>query len=330
MKSTLYKIKNNVYLLSIINKNIIYNKILKVSINEKAYLTEYKNYRYLLKQKKNYNYNIENFSDYYTYKYIKLSGGINFKINKYSIKFNIDNFISDEEYLNIIESKKKTINIDILIGDYNKENSILSDIIFTLSNKELIYLIDNIFKNLMLASNSTSFRHCDFKLNNILIKKNNIPSLFDLDFSLFCKDNEYIDIKDEYINLYLELEHNTIINGFVLYFFDIYLFALSFIYYYNLKYLDKIIKIKRYIINEISKSDFTEEFYLFYIIMSNILLYMIYNNIKKDYIPLCKFINIKIVLNNCKQIINKNNIHIVYKLNNSFNLINKIINLNNY
>ena len=224
---TIENIKNSVYLFKLFYNDKVHYKIMKISINIEYYLDEYKNYCVLLKSKSN-NYNVENFDTYYIYKNINKTTKINFKFINSDIDINLDinftNYIKDIDNLYYIKKYYNNFNLYILVGDYLECNITFNKIIGKTNNNKLIKYINSIFKNKSLATESTNFRHCDFKINNILILDNKEASIFDLDFSIFVKDTEFIKInsnEDPVVNLYLKIGINKLISGNFLRLFDI-------------------------------------------------------------------------------------------------------------
>lgn len=266
MKYSLKKIKENVYSLKIEKNNIIFNKILKISINNEIYLNEYYIYKKLLN--KNKNYNIENISSYLKFENISTDSYINiiFIDNNINININV------QEILNASYNEK--INIYILHGNYNPNNKTLYYYLLTNNFDILVTIINNALINRRNASNTQNLKHCDFKVNNILIDDLLNVYLFDFDFSIILKSNKSMIINgNEKFNLYLNLNSGTEIFGSFLDLFDIYLLALSFIYSYNNKNIKKLIKIKKIFKNNLlDNKNICNDFFIFYVIFSNILI----------------------------------------------------------
>jgi hypothetical protein len=301
---------------------------MKVSVQVEYYLDEYNNYCILLKNKL-HNYNVENFDTYYIYKNINKTTEINFRfINTYidtNLNINFTNYIKDIDNLQYIKKYYNNFNLYILVGDYFECNITFDKIIKKINNKKLIKYINYIFKNKLLATESTNFRHCDFKINNILIKNNKEASIFDLDFSVFVKDTEFIKIeRDDYpvVNLYLNLGINKQISGNFLRLFDIYLFALSIIYQTN-KY--QIENIKNYLDDNINSYNYCSDFYIFYIIYSNIILNLPNEFTTQIYYEFATYNYILKILNNYKKIIIDTNIIHNPNIINGFNFIQDTI-----
>lgn len=311
-------IKDSVYLLKLSYNGLIHYKILKISINTEDYLDEYNNYCILLKNKSN-NYNVENFNNYLIYENIKKTTEINFQfINNYidvNLNINIIKYITDKYNFQYIKTCKNGFNLYILAGDYLECNVTFDKIIEKINNNKLINYINKIFKNKLLATESTNFRHCDFKTNNILILNNKEVSIFDLDFSLFVKDNDFIkitSIENPAVNLYLKIKIDKIINGNFLRLFDIYLFTLSIVYQIN---KSQIQNIKNYLDNNINNYNYCTDFYIFYIIYSNIIVDLPKKFTEDIYFDYARYNYILKILNNYKKNINNNII-------NNFNIIN--------
>lgn len=267
MNYLLEKIKQNVYSLIIKNKdNKEIYKILKVSINFEEYLNEYNIYKELLDENKNYN--IENISNYLKFENIN-------KLDNINIKFDDDNITINIPVINLLsEDYDGILNLYILYGNYNPHNKTLNDYLMTKNSSIILTIVNNALINRRNASNTKNLKHCDYKTNNILIDNLLNVYLFDFDFSLILKPNETIILTEDHkVNLYLNLELGTKISGEFLDFFDIYLFALSIVYCYNIKNLKNLIKIQNFFENSlISNQDLCDDFYIFFIILSNIIL----------------------------------------------------------
>lgn len=327
-KYTIQNISNSVYLLTVFYNDKVHYKIMKISINIEYYLNEYNNYCILLKNKLS-NYNVENFDTYYIYKNINKNTEINFKFINTDIDINLNinftNYITDIDNVNYIKKYYNNFNLYILVGDYSEYNITFNRIIKKINTSKLIKYINRIFKNKLLATESTNFRHCDFKMNNILIKNNKEASIFDLDFSVFVKDTEFIKIESiEYpvVNLYLKLDINKQISGNFLRLFDIYLFALSIIYQTN---KCQIQNIKNYLDDNINNYKYCSDFYIFFIIYSNIILNLPNKFTEEIYYEYATFNYILKILNNYKKIIIDNNIINNPNIINGFNFIQDTI-----
>lgn len=315
------RLKNNVYLL---NYDINFYKIFKVSVNEQEYLSEYEAYKILLEKQNNYN--VENFADYYEFKDVKIDSDIEFKINDKNIKIKVRMIIDDLLYFE--DNNINIVNLYILSGDYNKNNVTFDKILKNKFSTDIINIINNIFINLSNTNKVTNFHHCDFKLDNILLKEKTIPSIIDLDFSLFLPENEFIIVvkdDDPKINLYLKLKKGKRIYGSFLKIFDLYLFALGLIYHYkNNKIL---INIKDLILEYIKNNECCEYFIMFYIIYCNLLLFDFKLNNQEIYLYHTEYNVIKNVLKNIYKIIEEDTQIIFYKYINLFDFINSSINL---
>jgi len=318
MEYKIIKLKNNVYLLK------YYNKILKVSVDNQEYLSEYEAYKILIEKQNNYN--VEKFTDYYEIKDTNITSYIEVKINNKPVRIKTTTLIEHEDLMYYRKEKITHINLYILAGDYKSENIIFSKILEKPYDNNINKLINNIFINLLNANKETNFHHGDFKIDNILILNNNDVSLFDLDFSLFLPEDEYLTVlecDDPKINLYLHLDKGSKIYGSFFKLFDVYLFSLNIIYYYkNIKLLKKI---ETSILDYIKNNDCCSYFYIFYIVYCN-LLYHTPRDISEDvYLNFTKYKYIKHILKDVYKIIDENN-KAVLNIN-MFDFIHKTINL---
>lgn len=281
MNYLIKKIKQNVYSLTLLSKNNLkIYKILKVSVNEQEYLNEYKIYKELLVEDKNYN--VENLSTYLTFNNTPIDSNIDLYFNEEDITINISviSLIENDDIKDIIKNMNTNnnsdnlINLYILCGNYNPNNKTLSYYILTDDIKLFTLLINNALLNRKKASTYKNLKHCDFKTNNILINSSLDVYLFDFDFSVLLSDNDTITITDdEKVNLYLNLNIGDKINGKFLDLFDIYLLALSIIYGYNTGNIKQLVKLQNYFEQCLINKTITccPDFYIFYVIFSNIL-----------------------------------------------------------
>ena len=280
MNYLLKKIKQNVYSLKIFNKdNLIIYKILKISINVEEYLNEYNIYKKLLVENKNYN--IENISNYLKFENINI-----IFLKKVTDTDDTDYHIHVIDLL--CDLYDDIINLYILYGNYDPNNKTLNNYLLQDDLNIILILINNALINRRNASNIQNLKHCDFKTNNILVDNNMNVYLFDFDFSIILKANETITISEnDKINLYLNVKKGHKIYGMFLDLFDIYLLALSIIFCYNNKNIKKLIKLQNYFeISLLSNKELCNDFYVFYIIYSNLLLKLpkkIYYNIYLSY-----------------------------------------------
>jgi hypothetical protein len=277
MNYLIKKIKQNVYSLTLLSKNNLkIYKILKVSVNEQEYLNEYNIYKELLVEDKTYN--VENLSTYLTFKNIPIDSNIDLYFNEEDITINISviSLVENDDIKDIIKNinSDNLINLYILCGNYNPTNKTLSAYILTDDFKLFTLLINNALLNRKKASVNKNLKHCDFKTNNILINSSLDVYLFDFDFSVLLNDNDTIRITDDQkVNLYLNLNIGDKITGKFLDLFDIYLLALSIIYGYNTGNSIQLVKLQNYFEECLINKTITccSDFYIFYIIFSNIL-----------------------------------------------------------
>lgn len=311
MNFNLEKIKESVYLLTFYNLEKPVYKILKIAVKKETKFYEYNIYKTLLE--KCINYNVENFKDYYLFNEININSKLKLKFDEDTIIITTLNIIEEYMTYDTDHNLKEKINISILSGNYYPKNKIFDSIIKYINNEELINMINRILINLTNARTQTNFKHCDFKINNILIREDNTPSLFDFDFSLFLGDKEKIEIQNSStpkVNLYLQLPKGTKINGLFLKLFDIYLFTLSFIYSYNLHKINELLMIKNLLDYKLSNEklcvDYCSDFYIFWLIYSRLLLNLPSFFTETIYFDFAKFKTIKIILSDIRKI-NKNN-----------------------
>jgi hypothetical protein len=301
----LKKLKAPVYLLSIYDDKTFY-KIIKVSCNNEDHITEYENYKVLLKDTNNYN--VENFYDYIIHENIDIRDNIELLIDGLTINIPLYSIVDHKEYIDIVNSTDKNVNIYILIGDYLPNNKTLDKYMSKLNPENLINIINKVFINLDNVTKKTNFRHCDFKSDNILIRENDIPSLFDLEFSLFIEDDKYVEVtsSDEpTVNLYLHLKEGSKIYGSFLKIFDIYLLALSIVYKYNTE-RKVLVNLRDYMNNNIDKlADLCDSVYIFWIIYINIILYLPTDFNEEKFIYYANYKNIKHILLNQGALINE-------------------------
>jgi len=290
MPHKLYKIKNNIYVI----KYLFYYKILKLSFDNyyiDKYKKEFENYNRLLPYSKNI-CNVENFNKIIYLENISINDYFEILILDNKIKINFSSF-----YNNL---PKKT-NFVCLVSDFNLKNETFDKIIKTRGLNNVDAYMYNILFNRYKASISFNFKHCDFKVNNILILENGDASIFDLDFSIFVKNNHYIDIYNYDVNLYLDMPDGARVSGDFLDIFDNYLLSISIIYTQHIT-RSKIIlsKMKRFV----SDNENIAEFYkIFVIIFANLLEYCQTKISVEEYNMLLKYSHITKVLNDLKKII---------------------------
>ena len=276
MNYLIKKIKQNVYSLTLLSKNNLkIYKILKISVNDQEYLNEYNIYKELLVEDKTYN--VENLSTYLKFENIPINSNIDLYFNEEDIKINIDviTLVENDDIKDIIKNNTNSnINLYILCGNYNPTNKTLSAYILTEDIKLFTLLINSALLNRKKASENKNLKHCDFKTNNILINSSLDVYLFDFDFSILLGANDTIRItNDEKVNLYLNLNIGDKITGKFLDLFDIYLLSLSIIYGYNTGNAKELVKVQNYFEECLINKTITccPDFYIFYIIFSNIL-----------------------------------------------------------
>ena len=270
MDYILTKIKENVYSIKIFNNNFAINKILKISVNIEEYFNEYNIYKELLDENKNYN--IENISNYLKYENINKSSNIDIIFNdNLTVNIPVVNLCNgNEEY----QSSGNIINLYILYGNYNTTSKTLHYYLALDDLNFILNLIDKALINRRNASNTKNLKHCDFKTNNVLVDNSHNVYLFDFDFSVILKTDDNIKITDDdKINLYLNVQSGHKISGMFLDLFDIYLLALSVIYYYGRRNINKLVNLQNlFETNLINKKPLCDDFYVFFIVYSNILL----------------------------------------------------------
>ena len=289
MPHKLYKIKNNIYVI----KYLFYYKILKLSFDNyyiDKYKKEFENYNRLLPYSKNI-CNVENFN-----KIIYLE---NISINDYFEILILDNKIKIS-FSKFHNNFPKNTNFICLVSDYNEKNLTFDKVILRYGLNNIDAYMYNILFNRYKASSSFNFKHCDFKVNNILILENGDASIFDLDFSIFIKKNHYIDIYNYDVNLYLDMPDGARVSGDFLDIFDNYLLSISIIYTQHIT-RSKIIlsKMKTFV----SENENIAEFYkIFVIIFANLLEYCQTKISVEEYNMLLKYSHITKVLNDLRKI----------------------------
>jgi hypothetical protein len=289
MPHKLYKIKNNIYVI----KYLFYYKILKLSFDNHyidKYKKEFENYKRLLTYSKNV-CNVENFN-----KIIYLE---NISIDDYFEILILDNKIKIS-FSSFYNTLPKNTNFVCLICDYNIKNLTFDKLILRCGLNNIDAYMYNILFNRYKASQSFNFKHCDFKINNILILENGDASIFDLDFSIFIKNNHYIDIYNYDVNLYLDMPDGARISGDFLDIFDNYLLSISIIYTQDIT-RSKIIlsKMKKFV----SENKNIAEFYkIFVIIFANLLEYCQTKISVEQYNLLLRYSHIIKVLNDLRKI----------------------------
>jgi hypothetical protein len=289
MPYKLYKIKNNIYVV----KYLFYYKILKLSFDNHyidKYKKEFENYKRLLLYSKNI-YNVENFN-----KIIYLE---NISIDDYFEIIILDNKIKIyfSKFYNNLPVKTNFI---CLVSDFNQKNLTFDKIILKYGLTNVDAYMYNILFNRYKAALSLNFRHCDFKINNILILENGDASIFDLDFSLFVKNNDYIDIYNYDVNLYLDMPDGARISGDFLDIFDNYLLSVSIIYTQDI-FRSKIIlsKMKKFISDNTAVAEFYK---IFVVIFANLLEYCQVKISVEEYNRLLRYSYIIKVLNDLRKI----------------------------
>jgi hypothetical protein len=289
MPHKLYKIKNNVFVV----KYLFYYKILKFSIDDyyiDKYKKEFENYNKLLPHSKNI-CNVENFNKIIYLENISINDYFEIMILTNTIKLSFSDFYS---------KIPPNTNFVCLVSDFNIKNETFDKTIKKYGLNIIDAYIYNILFNRHKASVSFNFKHCDFKVNNILILENGDASIFDLDFSIFIKNNHYIDIFNYDVNLYLDMPEGARISGDFLDIFDNYLLSISIIYTQDI-YRSKIIlsKMKRFVLDS---PDVAEFYKIFVIIFANLLDYCQYKIYIEEYNRLLKYSSIIKVLNDLRKI----------------------------
>ena len=305
MSYKLYKIKNNIYVV----KYLYFYKILKLSIDSHyidKYKKEFENYKRLLLFSKNV-CNVENFN-----RIIYLE---NISIDDYFEILILDKIkISFSKFYNNLPEKTNFI---CLISDYNPKNITFDKHLIKYGLNNVDAYMYNILFNRNKASLLFNFKHCDFKINNILILENGDASIFDLDFSLFVKNNYYIDIYNYDVNLYLDMPNGARISGDFLDIFDNYLLGVSIIYTQNISRSKSILsKMKKMV----SDNNYIGDFYkMFIIIFANLLEYCQNKISNYEYYLLLTYSYITKVLNDLRKI------NLGNEYNNAFKFIEKIL-----
>jgi len=306
MSYKLYKIKNNIYVV----KYLYFYKILKLSIDSHyidKYKKEFENYKRLLLFSKNV-CNVENFNRIIYLENISIDDYFEILILDNKLKISFSNF-----YINL----PPNTNFICLVCDYNLKNLTFDKVILKYGVNNVDAYMYNILFNRYKASISFNFKHCDFKINNILILENGDASIFDLDFSLFVKNNYYIDIYNYDVNLYLDMPDGARISGDFLDIFDNYLLGVSIIYTQNI-FISKIIlsKMKKMV----SDNNYIGDFYkMFIIIFANLLEYCQNKISNYEYNLLLTYSYITKVLNDLRKI------NLGNEYNNAFKFIEKIL-----
>lgn len=289
MPHKLYKIKNNIYVI----KYLFYYKILKLSFDNyyiDKYKKEFENYNRLLPYSKNI-CNVENFNKIIYLENISISDYFEILILDNKIKISFSKFNNNFP---------KNTNFICLISDFNPKNETFDKVILRCGLNNADAYMYNILFNRYKASNTFNFKHCDFKVNNILILENGDASIFDLDFSIFLKNHNYIDIYDYDVNLYLDMPEGARVSGNFLDIFDNYLLSISIIYTQD-RTRSKIIltKMKKLV----SENENIAEFYkIFIIIFANLLEYCQTKISVEEYNKLLRYSYIIKVLNDLKKI----------------------------
>ena len=289
MAYKIYKIKNNIYVV----KYLFCYKILKISFDDyyiEKYKIEFENYKKLLSQSNN-TFNIEKFN-----KIIYLE---NISSKDYFEFFILDNKIQIS-FTNFNYNLPGKTNFVCLISDFNPKNLTFDKIIEKYGYNNIDAYMYNILFNRYKAASLLNFKHCDFKINNILILENGDASLFDLDFSVFVKNNHYIDIYNYDVNLYLDMPDSARISGNFLDIFDNYLLGISIIYTRGSFYAKVILsKMKRFVFENNNVPQFYK---LFIVIFANLLEYCHYKLSIEEYNTLLKYSQITKILNDSRKI----------------------------
>jgi hypothetical protein len=302
----LYKIKKNIYVV----KYLFYYKILKLSFDNyyiDKYKKEFENYKRLLLYSKNV-CNVENFNKIIYLENILIDDYFEILILDNKLKISFSNF-----YINL----PPNTNFICLVCDYNLKNLTFDKVILKYGVNNVDAYMYNILFNRYKASISFNFKHCDFKINNILILENGDASIFDLDFSLFVKNNYYIDIYNYDVNLYLDMPDGARISGDFLDIFDNYLLCVSIIYTQGI-FMSKIIlsKMKKFVSDNTTVAEFYK---IFIIIFANLLEYCQKKLTVAEYNLLLTYSYITKVLNDLRKI------NIGNEYNNAFKFIEKIL-----
>lgn len=289
MPYKLYKIKNNIFVV----KYLFYYKILKLSFDNyfiDKYKKEFENYNILLPHSKNI-CNVENFNKIIYLENISIDDYFEILILDNKIKISFSKF-----YTNL----PKNTNFICLICDFNPKNETFDKIIKKYGLNNVDAYMYNILFNRYKASHSFNFKHCDFKLNNVLILENGDASIFDLDFSIFIKNNHYIDIYNYDVNLYLDMSEGARVSGDFLDIFDNYLLSISIIYTQDI-YRSKIIlsKMKRFVSDNTNVAEFYK---IFVVIFANLLEYCQTKISIEQYNRLLKYSYITKVLNDLRKV----------------------------
>lgn len=256
---------------------VFFKKIVKYSIQTKYNFLlgmEYKNYK-KIGDTTNKDYSFESFDDIIYVKNIyirdEFSICIKHKENESYTKYCINIDIQD------------LCNVDILrdLGGYR---GIISQMVFmvaTYDDEKLsfdnflhrnntdmnnqVYYVAKIMKQLNEIYQEKNFIHGDFKIDNILIKNEEI-SFIDLEFSYFFTVNNHLTVFDENIprvNLYLGSEKNVMLTKDFLHIFDIYLFTIS-LYSFHLKKESNneyLLKLKEYL--DMEKPEYGSIYYTY-------------------------------------------------------------------
>lgn len=254
------KFKRNIFILEYNDNinNIYFKRVIKIPIVLKnTVLKEYQIYNQI--NKTEYSQLFTKIIDFYSFKNVLLNQPLLLTI-KYNdqdiiIKFNLYNLIENNildfeifkkyliyDYDKTCDMKYHIINnLSFLIQEYYEKSVSLFDY-YNFSSRTIfdkILVIKNCLKNLSIIHNKLNLIHGDFKSNNILYNEDTYKPIFiDLEFSYINDlNNEYINVKDIYeINLYLKLKENRKVNFNFLKLFDVYIFTISFLIHYTLRF----------------------------------------------------------------------------------------------
>ncbi len=303
----LHKIKNNIYVV----KHLFYYKLLKLSFDDyyiEKYQREYENYNRLLLCSKNI-CNVENFNKIIYLENVSSYDYFEIPILNSKLKIGFSNFHNN------IPPKTNFI---CLVCDFNPKNLTFDKHILKYGLINVDAYMYNILFNRSKASSLFNFKHCDFKINNILILENGDASIFDLDFSLFVKKNYYIDIYNYDVNLYLDMPDGARISGDFLDIFDNYLLGVSIIYTQDIVRSTIILsQMKKFVLdNNYNVADFYK---IFIIIFANLLEYCQKKITVAEYNLLLTYSYITKVLNDLRKI------NLGNEYNNAFKFIEKIL-----
>lgn len=260
-----------------VNK-VYFKKIVKYSIHTKynfLLAMEYKNYK-KIGDTTNKDYSFESFDDIVYVKNISIreefSMCIKHKENESETKYLINLDIQDlcdivtlrdlGGYRGIISQ------MVFMVATYDEEKISFDNFLHrnNTNMSDQVHYVAKIMKQLNEIYLERNFIHGDFKIDNILIKNEEI-SFIDLEFSHFFTVNNHITVMDENIprvNLYLGSEKNVILTKNFLHIFDIYLFTIS-LYSFHLKKKEStdeyLLRLKEYL--DMEKPDYGSIYYTY-------------------------------------------------------------------